>query len=693
MEPAVSLVMPVWKPRAEWLDEAVTTALDETEASIELLVVDDGCEEPVSGLLDDRTDDRLRVIRIDHGGPAAARDAGVAEARGDFIRFVDADDVVVPGSTGRLLRLATAGERAIAYGWTLLCRSDGSPDREVRSDLSGWIAEAAVLGGFQAYVVSMLLPREVVRAAGTWMEADFRVSGDWDFALRCLEQAPARPLGEVVTHYRRHDESRSRTADVDAGAVAGAAVIRRYFERNPAKRGSELERRAYARHHLNRARAHAWHGQRGSAVRQLAAAGRHDPKGAGVAAAGIAARRLADAIPAPVRDRGRLMMARRLENRARASERVAGAAIVMHAVGDRDGDRDFEIDPPVDVARLEWMVAHLAGSYRLVRAAELVDAAGARRPGEPLPIAFTFDDDLPSHATHALPVFERHGAPATAFLCRPGRPFWWWNLQRAIDDRLVEPADLPHTDPDAVAAALAREPRAIKRLAAAVEALDPPARDELALALAEAVPEPPPVLGDAELDRLEAAGWEIGAHTPGHYLATTLDEARLSDELERRPPRPGAELPQTLAYPHGKATRREAEAVESAGYAAAFTGRADAFGAESDPRLIGRLQPDLTSPGRFALALARSLAGCAAAPRSRSRWRAAGDPRASRPASARWPGRPPAPPASSWSTRSPRQKPGRSPAVPGPSTSSSSGSACPPPGTWRSVKLRPSSWP
>jgi peptidoglycan/xylan/chitin deacetylase (PgdA/CDA1 family) len=300
-------------------------------------------------------------------------------------------------------------------------------------------------------------------------------------------------------------------------------------------------------------------------------------------------------------------MARRLENRVRRSPAVRGAAIVLHAVAPRAGDRDFEIDPAVTVDRLDAAVGYLARRYTLVRAADLPSIAGARRPGEPVPVALTFDDDLPSHGEYAAPVLERHGAVATAFVCGASAPFWWQRLQLAIDTAAVTPAGLQPVPADLVQAALDREPRAIARLAAAVERLDPAERDHVAERLADAVPDRIPLLGTDGVAALAERGWEIGFHTRAHHLLTGLGADLLRRELERVPATDG-ELPLTLAYPHGKAAAREAAAARDAGYVAAYTGRAEVFTHATDHHLIGRLQPDTTTVGRFALQLARALA-------------------------------------------------------------------------------------
>ena len=286
--------MPVWRPRPDWLREAVAGALDERGCDLELIVVDDGNEQPVADLLSDVRDPRLRVMRIEHAGPYAARNKALAVAGGAYVRFVDADDVVAPGSTGRLLALARAAEGdVLAYGATMMCDDTLTPYRAVSCDLEGHVAEECLQGGFDVFVVSILFARATLERAGPWDTA-FSVSGDWDFVLRALEHAPVRRLGEVVTHYRRHPASVTKTARVAAGAQAGRLVLERYFERHPEQRGSALERRAYAKHHIERARAHAGARQIAPAVRQLTLAARRDPAAAVAAATRYGGERLAD---------------------------------------------------------------------------------------------------------------------------------------------------------------------------------------------------------------------------------------------------------------------------------------------------------------------------------------------------------------------------------------------------------------
>jgi glycosyltransferase involved in cell wall biosynthesis len=283
--PLVSLVMPVWRTPHAWLLQAVGSALDEAEAAIELIVVDDGSPDPVEETLRAAGDERLRIVRVEHGGPYAARNAGLAEANGDWIRFVDSDDVLFAGSTGRLLA-AAADERVITYATTVVCDEQLVPERLITSRLRGDVEAACLLGRFDVRVVSMLFPRDVVHDAGPW-DPRFRVSGDWDFVLRAVERAPVRPIDLLATRYRRHASSVTRTADVAAGEQARAQVIAGYLGRHPHLRRSRLARRARAALLIDSARGYVHHGAGRAGFVRLARAAKLRPVTSVTAAPGL----------------------------------------------------------------------------------------------------------------------------------------------------------------------------------------------------------------------------------------------------------------------------------------------------------------------------------------------------------------------------------------------------------------------
>jgi glycosyltransferase involved in cell wall biosynthesis len=249
-EPVVSIVLCAWKPRVDWFREAVRSALQQQDCQLELVVVDDGSPDSVADLLRDIDDARLRLVRVDHGGLAHARNAGVRAARGEFLRFADADDILEPGSTARLLRLA-GDDGTIAYGATLVCDEQLRPVAIKGSQLQGWIAKECLLYRFDAKHMSMLFPRRVVEAVGDWDTA-LRQCQDWDYVLRALEYAPVRGEHEIETYYRRHGASAS--ANLERALEYESLVVDRYFERHPEQAGTSLEREARAKLLLVRAK-------------------------------------------------------------------------------------------------------------------------------------------------------------------------------------------------------------------------------------------------------------------------------------------------------------------------------------------------------------------------------------------------------------------------------------------------------
>ena len=155
----VSFIMPVWRPRPDWLRQCVESVLAQRDCEFELIVVDDGNSSPVEGLLDWLEDRRVSVLRGLHGGPSHARNLGLRVATGSQIRFVDADDVLEAGSTARLQKLIGQNSDTIAYGTTLSCDEQlRGLSRRYELTLEGDVSKQFLLGEFDVRHLSMLFP-------------------------------------------------------------------------------------------------------------------------------------------------------------------------------------------------------------------------------------------------------------------------------------------------------------------------------------------------------------------------------------------------------------------------------------------------------------------------------------------------------------------------------------------------------
>ncbi len=90
----VSVIIPTYN-RAAYILEAVESVLSQTYKHVELIVVDDGSTDATGELLLQQGE-KLTILHTSHEGPGAARNCGIAAARGDYIAFLDSDDVWLP---------------------------------------------------------------------------------------------------------------------------------------------------------------------------------------------------------------------------------------------------------------------------------------------------------------------------------------------------------------------------------------------------------------------------------------------------------------------------------------------------------------------------------------------------------------------------------------------------------------------
>lgn len=103
----VSVIMAVYNSE-RYLPDAVQSVLDQDFDGFELILVDDGSPDGSGAICDEfaARDDRVRVIHKENGGMCQARNVAMREARGDYLTFMDNDDVILPGFLSANYRLA-----------------------------------------------------------------------------------------------------------------------------------------------------------------------------------------------------------------------------------------------------------------------------------------------------------------------------------------------------------------------------------------------------------------------------------------------------------------------------------------------------------------------------------------------------------------------------------------------------------
>ena len=238
MCPLVSVIVPVYNGQT-YLAQALESALLQDYPSKEILVVNDGSTDGTAAVLRS-FGDRIRVINQANGGPPRARNAGLAAARGEYIAFLDADDVWLQGKlSAQVAHLqANPGVGACCFRWHVWpADADGKfrqpefaalPVTDVRVDAqkSGWVY-GRLLFDCELLTTTVMLRASTARAVGEF-DAGLPCGEDYDYWLRLSQAASISRLEPAGALYRVVAGSVSRSARRDNDELV---VIRRAVQR------------------------------------------------------------------------------------------------------------------------------------------------------------------------------------------------------------------------------------------------------------------------------------------------------------------------------------------------------------------------------------------------------------------------------------------------------------------------------
>ena len=247
MPPLVSVIIPVYNT-GRFAAEAIESALAQTYPRVEIIVVDDGSLEPTEWLVK-RFAGRIAYYAKPNGGPASARNLGIARSRGELVAFLDADDLWEPH---KLAEQAAAMERHPETGlvYTAMAKIDraGYPldgEAVVERRPSGRVLTALFMRNIIP-TSTVLVHRDCLDAVGLFDEA-LPVSEDYDLWLRISERYEVAYVPQRLARYRVHP------AGISRDPVRAYECEQRVVERAVARFGDRYpELRANLRRRLGR---------------------------------------------------------------------------------------------------------------------------------------------------------------------------------------------------------------------------------------------------------------------------------------------------------------------------------------------------------------------------------------------------------------------------------------------------------
>ncbi|MBD2778357.1 glycosyltransferase family 2 protein [Iningainema tapete] len=212
--PKISVVVPAYNAESTIL-ATIESIQKQTFSDLEIIVINDGSKDRTVELVNTVKDSRLKVFSYENGGLPVARNRGISRATGEYISFIDSDDLWTPNKLAdQLAALQKRPEAGVAYSWTSVMDENaqvfysGTPvfcEGDVYPDL--------LVCNFIASGSNILVRREAIEETGEF-DPTLRSAEDWDYSLRLARKWHFVVVPKAQILYRKSTGAMSSKIDV-----------------------------------------------------------------------------------------------------------------------------------------------------------------------------------------------------------------------------------------------------------------------------------------------------------------------------------------------------------------------------------------------------------------------------------------------------------------------------------------------
>ena len=229
--PVISVIIPVYNGE-KTIRETVTSVLNQTFSDLELIIINDGSSDSTLDIVNSINDPRLKVFSYPKTNQSASRNRGISHARGEYIAFIDADDLWTPDKIeAQYQALQDNPESAVAYSWTD-CIDESSQFLRPGSHktVNGDVYPYLLVVNFLENGSNPLICREALEKVGEF-DSSLTPAEDWDMWLRLAKHYQFITVPKSQILYRQ--SSQSASANVLKLEAGSKQVIEQAFSQAP----------------------------------------------------------------------------------------------------------------------------------------------------------------------------------------------------------------------------------------------------------------------------------------------------------------------------------------------------------------------------------------------------------------------------------------------------------------------------
>lgn len=252
--PTISVVIPCFNAE-RYVCSAINSVLLQEWPEIEIIVIDDGSRDSSASVVSN-TFPHVKLVRQNNQGVAAARNKGIELALGEWIAFLDADDIWLPHKLAQQWAQlqSNPGVRMNYTAWEVWPSADSMPSEDIINALassasdtklwggpSGWIYPALLLD-CEVWTSTVLVHRSLFQEIGTF-DTTLRIGEDYDLWLRASRVTPIMRVPYPLALYRAHPASITQSCPTQnyKGIVIQRALDRWGFASPDGARANKLE--------------------------------------------------------------------------------------------------------------------------------------------------------------------------------------------------------------------------------------------------------------------------------------------------------------------------------------------------------------------------------------------------------------------------------------------------------------------